>query len=104
MQVVESHIGQPLIEAGKMLTNLQLAVSNCSALGRGSLDLDTIIMALYLINYNNEKCFRTPEPLGPGGDPYRVMHGVPDPDQPDQLVNDNVRRFKIREEELVSNK
>ena len=46
----------------------------------GSMDLDTIIRALYLIGYNTEGRYVTPEPLGPGGDPYPAMNGKPDPE------------------------
>lgn len=51
--------------------NLHMADSNRCALGKGSLDVDTIIMALYLIGSNHEGIFVTPEPLGPGGDSFR---------------------------------
>jgi len=62
MQVEESHIASALVDAGKMLTNLHMADSNRCALGDGSLDLDTIIMALYVIGYNKDGCYCTPEP------------------------------------------
>ncbi len=64
MQAEESHIGEALVNAGDMLVNLHMADSNRCALGDGSMDLDTIIMALYLIGYNREGRFVTPEPLG----------------------------------------
>jgi hypothetical protein len=75
-----------------------MADSNRRALGEGSLDLDTVIRALYAIGYNRDGCFCTPEPLGPGGDPYPAMHGQPDPEALDQLVFQTVRYFKEREE------
>lgn len=103
MQSEESHIGEAIIDAGQMLTNLHLADSNRCALGEGSLDLDTIIMALYVIGYNNENCFCTPEPLGPGGDPYPAMFGMPDPKLLDALVNTSAACFKEREAELTGN-
>ncbi len=101
MQVGESHIGQALLDAGEQLTNLHMADSNRCALGDGSLDLDTIIMALYVIGYNRPGCFVTPEPLGPGGDPYPAMHGKPDPKLLDKLVNQTVEYFRQRESELL---
>ncbi len=52
MQAEESHIGEAILQAGDRLVNLHLAESNRCALGEGSLDLDTIIMALYVIGYN----------------------------------------------------
>ena len=102
MQVEESHIGESLVGAGEMLTNLHLADSNRCALGDGSMDLDTIIMALYVIGYNREGCYCTPEPLGPGGDPYPATYGKPDPAVLDKLVGDSARYFREREEELLS--
>jgi D-psicose/D-tagatose/L-ribulose 3-epimerase len=101
MQSEESHLGNALIEAGSMLTNLHLADSNRCALGDGSLDLDMVIMALYLIGYNNDYCFCTPEPLGPGGDPYPAMFGKPDHKVLNKLVGDSARYFRERESELT---
>ncbi len=100
MQVEESHIGEALMDAGEMLTNLHLADSNRCALGEGAMDVDTMIMALYLIGYNRAGCYCTPEPLGPGGDPYPAMHGKPDPVALEHLVNQTVRYFREREDYL----
>jgi D-psicose/D-tagatose/L-ribulose 3-epimerase len=98
----ETHIGEAILDAGDMLTNLHMADTNRCALGDGSLDLDTIIMALYLIGFNNDKCFVTPEPLGPGGDPYPAMNGKPDPASLEKLVQDTANYFREREQELLS--
>jgi len=98
----EAHIGEALLEAGDMLINLHLADSNRRALGSGSLDLDTIIMALYLIGYNVEGKFVTPEPLGPGGDPYRAMYGRPDKQLLDAMVLQTADYFRAREAELLA--
>jgi len=103
MLVEESHIGQAIIEAEGMLTNLHMADTNRDALGGGSLDLDNIIMALYVIGYNNdEKAFVTPEPLGPGGDPYPAMYGKPDTQRLDRLVGSTVKYFREREQEVLN--
>ena len=102
MQAEESHIGEAIVDAGEMLINPHMADSNRCALGLGSLDLDTIIRALYLIGYNADDRFVTPEPLGPGGDPYPAMHGRPDPAQLDELVARSARYFREREEEVLS--
>ncbi|MFA5863351.1 MAG: sugar phosphate isomerase/epimerase family protein [Phycisphaerae bacterium] len=101
MQTEESHIGSAILRAGEQLINLHLADSNRGALGDGSLDIDTIIMALYLIGYNRPGCYITPEPLGPGGDPYPSMHGRHDPVALDRLVHQTVRYFREREEEVL---
>lgn len=102
MQSEESHIGAAILQAGNRLTNLHMADSNRLALGEGSLDLDTIIMALYLINYNRPGCFVTPEPLGPGGDPYPAMNNIPDQAALDVLVHKTVTYFREREAAALS--
>jgi D-psicose/D-tagatose/L-ribulose 3-epimerase len=102
MQSEESHIGEALVDAGEMLVNLHMADSNRCALGLGSMDLDTIIRALYLIGFNTDGHYVTPEPLGPGGDPYPAMHGKPQPAQLDALVGQSARYFHEREEAVLS--
>ena len=102
MQTEEKHIGEALLDAGEQLINLHMADSNRCALGEGSLDLDTIIMALYLIGYNTDGRFFTPEPLGPGGDPYPAMYGKPDREILDRLVQQTATYFREREENLLA--
>lgn len=97
MQSEESHIGEAIIVAGSQLANLHMADSNRCALGEGSMDLDTIIMALYLIGYNTKGRYVTPEPLGPGGDPYPAMHGKSDGLVLDELVRQTAIYFRERE-------
>lgn len=100
---MESHIGKTIVDAEGMLTNLHVADTNRNALGGGFLDLDTIIMSLYIIDYNNDSsAFISPEPLGPGGDPYQAMYGKPDTERLDQLVQRTAKYFREREEELLS--
>jgi D-psicose/D-tagatose/L-ribulose 3-epimerase len=101
MQAEEAHIGEALLEAGEQLVNLHMADSNRGALGEGAMDLDTIIMALYLIGFNREGRYVTPEPLGPGGDPYPAMHGKPDRDQLERLVMHTATYFREREDDLL---
>jgi D-psicose/D-tagatose/L-ribulose 3-epimerase len=80
MYTEETHIARTLLDYGHCMTNLHMADSNRFALGNGSIDLDLILMSLYLVGYNNEKCFCSAEPLGPGGDPYPQMFGNPSPE------------------------
>ncbi|HXX36744.1 MAG TPA: sugar phosphate isomerase/epimerase family protein [bacterium] len=101
MQTEEAHIGEAILRAGDQLVNLHLADSNRCALGDGTLDLDTIIMALYIIGFNTDGKYVTPEPLGPGGDPYPAMNGKPDQQVLDSLVMKTVTYFREREEELL---
>jgi sugar phosphate isomerase/epimerase len=98
MQSGEAHIGEAVLVAGNRLTNLHLADSNRCALGDGSLDVDTLIMALYCIGYNQPGCYVTPEPLGPGGDPYPAMNGMPDTALLEKLVQKTATCFREREE------
>jgi D-psicose/D-tagatose/L-ribulose 3-epimerase len=102
MQVGEAHLGEALLAAGPALANLHVADSNRCALGDGSLDLDTVIRALYLLGFNRPGCYFTPEPLGPGGDPYPAMNGRPDRAKLDQLVAQTAAYFRERENALLS--
>jgi sugar phosphate isomerase/epimerase len=100
MQVEEANIAEAILDAGDLLINLHLADSNRCALGDGSMDLDAILMALYLVGYADGNRFATPEPLGPGGDPYPAMFGKPDPAQLDRLVMTSVESWRRREAEV----
>lgn len=102
MQSEERHIGDAILDAGDQLVNLHFADSNRCALGEGSMDVATIIRALYLIGYNREGRFVTFEPLGPGGDPYPAMHGKPDKPKLDALVATSIRYFRDCEEMVLS--
>ena len=101
MQSEELHIGEAILDAGSQLVNIHMADSNRGALGEGFMDLDTIIMALYLIGHNEKGKFVTPEPLGPGGNPYPAMNAVPDAEKLDKLVSQTVTYFRERENILL---
>lgn len=102
MLVEESHIGEAIIDAKGILTNLHMTDTNRDALGGSFIDLDTIIMALYIIDYNNDNsAFISPEPLGPGGDPYPAMYRKPDAEKLDRLVRRTAEYFREREEEVL---
>lgn len=102
MQSEEAYIPHAVLEAGDRLVNLHLADSNRGALGSGSMDIDTMIMALYLIGMNQEGRYVTPEPLGPGAGPYPARNGKPDAAKLDRLVHDSVSYFRAREEAVLA--
>ncbi|MBB6670858.1 sugar phosphate isomerase/epimerase family protein [Cohnella nanjingensis] len=102
MQSEESHIGEALLAAGEQLLNLHIADSSRGALGSGSMDLDIVIMALYLLGYNREGRYVTAEPLGPGGDPYPAMYGKSDKETLDRLVFQTASYFREREDILLN--
>jgi len=97
MNQEEAHIGETIFEYGDRLVNLHLADTNRRALGKGTLNLDVLIMSLYSIGYGGSDRFATAEPLGPGANPYPAMHGKPDRDRLDNLVNDSFSYFRERE-------
>ncbi|KXA91128.1 sugar phosphate isomerase [candidate division MSBL1 archaeon SCGC-AAA259A05] len=97
MMQEESHVGEVLKKHGDRLVNLHLADSNRRALGSGMLNLDVVIMSLYLIEHNEGKKFVTAEPLGPGGSPYPAMHAKHDPERLTELVNETIDYFRSRE-------
>lgn len=101
MQVEEVYIPHAILAAGERLVNIHMADSNRLALGKGSMDLDTIIMALYLVGHNVEGRFVTPEPLGPGAGPYPARNGLADPATLDSLVADSVTYFRERENAVL---
>jgi sugar phosphate isomerase/epimerase len=102
MQSEEQHIGMAILEAGPALTNLHFADSHRGALGEGSMDVKTIIRALYVLGYNRAGCYVTFEPLGAGGDPYPAMYGKSDPAVLDHLVLASIRYFRECEEAVVA--
>jgi sugar phosphate isomerase/epimerase len=102
MQSEEDHIGEAIVNAGEKLANLHFADSNRSALGEGSMDVATIIRALYSIGHNQPRRYVTFEPLGPGGDPYPAMYGRPDKAKLDALVVNSIRYFRQCEEMVLS--
>ncbi len=93
----EDHLPSAILDAGDMLTNLHMADSNRRALGEGCMDIDNIIRALYIIGYDNPNCFVTPEPLGPGGDPYPAQHSITPSQILDELVAKTASYFRERE-------
>lgn len=102
MQSEERHIGDAILDTGDQLANLHFADSNRCALGEGSLDVCTIIRALYVIGFNLDDRFVTFEPLGPGGDPYPAMHGKPDKQRLDALVSTSIRYFRECEDIVLA--
>ena len=97
MMQEESHIGKTLVKYGDKMVNLHLADTNRRALGTGMINLDVVIMALFLLNYHKKKRFVTAEPLGPGSDPYPARYKKHDDDQLNNLVNNTVKYFRKRE-------
>lgn len=98
MSLEETHIGQAILSCGDRLKNLHLADTNRDGLGRGMMDLDTVIMAAYLTGMNQEGRFLTPEPLGPYPDPYVLANSPCKTEIMDSLVKESVRHFREREE------
>ncbi len=97
MSLEEAHVGRAILGAGARLANLHLADTNRDALGTGSLDLDTVIMAAYLAGMNESGRFLTPEPLGPFPDPYVLSTSPCNVSVMDALVASTVSCFRERE-------
>ncbi|MDR1189012.1 MAG: sugar phosphate isomerase/epimerase [Bifidobacteriaceae bacterium] len=102
MQVEEKNVPLAVLDAGERLVNLHLADSNRLGLGQGSLDVDTLIKALYVIGHNSPGRYVTPEPLGPGAGPYPAMHSLQDPKALDDLVFGTVPYWREREEAVLA--
>lgn len=97
----EGNIPEAILQAGSQLINLHVEDTNRLPLGNGMMDIDTIIRALYLIDYNREGCFVTGEPLGPGRDSYAIMFGQHSEDYKEWLVAETVNAFRQREEAVL---
>jgi sugar phosphate isomerase/epimerase len=102
MQAEEPNVPNAVLEAGDYLLNLHLADSNREALGKGSMDIDTLIKALYLIGYNQPGHYVTPEPLGSAPDVYPAMHALADPKDLDDLVFTTVSYWREREDAVLA--
>ena len=98
MSMEETNIGEAILLAGDRLANLHLADTNRDALGTANLDLDTVIMASYLVGMNQEGRFVTPEPLGPFANPYVLSNGPCNVEVMDKVVSQSVAYFRQREE------
>ena len=102
MSLEEEHVGEAILRAGDRLVNLHLADTNRDALGSGSLDLDTVIMASYLVGMNQAGRFLTPEPLGPFPNPYVLANGPCDGKVMDAVVARTIACFRQREDHVRS--
>ena len=102
MLTEEKHIGEAIIDANEMLINLHLGDTNRDAIGEGTLDIDTIIMSLYIIGMNSPGRFVTGEPIGSSANPFVAMYGYHDPEMLNQIVNKTFVYFKEREEFVLS--
>lgn len=98
----ETHISEAILEAGERLINLHIEDTNRMPIGNGMMDIDTIIRALYLMGYNQERHFVTGEPLGPGRDSYAIMYGQHSEEFKERMVADTVLYFREREEALIN--
>jgi len=58
-------------------------------------------MKFRLVDYNVDDKFATPEPLGPGGNPYPAMYGKPNRKGLDRLVKRTANYFREREEAVL---
>ena len=98
----EKHIGQAILDCGEQLVNLHVEDTNRMPLGNGMMDVDTIIRALYLLNYNRDGHFVTGEPLGAGRDSYAIMYGRHPESVKEQMLADTVGTLREREEAVIN--
>lgn len=104
MMAGEEHIGEAILEAGDMLLNLHLKDTHAQRpIGRGMLDVDTIIRALYLIGFNRPGHFAVGEPLP---DYYHPVAGYGtlirhNDETLDILARETIETFREREREVL---
>lgn len=102
MLASENHIAETILQYGDIIINLHLADTNRQALGAGSMDIDMILMALYVACYNQPDRYCTAEPLGAGANPYQSMYLLPDEYKLDKLVSQTASYFRDRETEILT--
>jgi len=102
MWAAQEDIGKSLIAHAHRLVNVHVADTNRGVLGTGELDIDDLIMALYLSRYNQPGRFVTFEPILSNADPYTYTAEKQDAKRLDALVHDSVTAFRDREEALLS--
>lgn len=104
MMASEEHIGEAILDAGSQLLNLHIKDTNEQRpVGRGMMDLDTIIRALYLIGFNQAGHFVVGEPLPDYYDPVPgygtlIPHGG---EVLDLLAGETIDYFREREENVL---
>ncbi len=101
----EPHIGEAIVKYGKYLLNLHVRDTvKGMGLGNGSLDLDTIIRALYLIGFNTEGHYVVGEPEMTGyidGGGFNIFIRYPE-EAKRRMAADTIQYFREREEEVLS--
>ena len=102
--MVQGHepIGASIVRCGEKLVNIHVADTNRGALGTDALDVDTLIMALYIVGHNRTGRFVTFEPIDARLTPYEFMQTHHSAAWLDSLVMDTISFFRKREELLLS--
>jgi hypothetical protein len=99
----EPNVPLAILQASGQLLNLHLSDTNRAPVGRGMIDVDTVIRALYLIGFNTPGHFATGEPIGEGRESYSITYGRYSESLKEKLVSDTVDYFREREREIVGN-
>lgn len=105
MMLGEDHMGEEILRIGSRMVNMHLRDTNSKAIGHGMLDVDTVIMALYLIGQNEEGRFVSGE-INPAPEmqPLVAISSVHEKKKLDQIARDNLAYFREREEELITSR
>ena len=101
----EEHIGDAILEAGEMMINFHLKDTHgIRPIGRGMLDVDTIIRALYLIGFNAPGHFASGEAQPDYYEPVAARYGLQVPHSPDvldTLARETIEYFREREQAVM---
>ena len=96
----EGEISTSLIQAGERMANLHISDSNRGTLGSGCMDLDTIIMTLYVMGYNQMAGHVTAELLDKRIPKVECAWTMPE--ILDDMVERSARYFREREQYVRS--
>lgn len=102
MLLGEDHLGESIMKIGHRMVNIHVRDTNGKAIGHGMLDLDTVIMALYLVGQNEEGRFISGE-VNPDTEmaPLVAISSVHEKKKLDQVARDNIDYFREREEAVL---
>lgn len=97
----EEHVGEAILQAGKQMINFHLKdTHDARPIGRGMLDVDTIIRALYLIGFNEPGHFASGEAQPDYYEPVSARYGLQIPHSAhvlDILARETIEYFRERE-------
>ena len=97
----EDHTAEAILKCGERMVNCHIRDTNGKSIGKGMMDMDTVIMAMYLVGQNQEGRFVSVEVNpDPSLAPLVAISSRHDPKKLDVVCRENIEYFREREEEV----